>query len=76
MIFHLVNILLLNFINFIVKLIKAHIFSFLLSQMQPTHRPLNCQILSTLVQDNPKLPYDGGEIPKSQRKDWRFDSWP
>ena len=29
-----------------------------------------------LVQDNPKLvPDDGGEIPKSQGRGWRFDSW-
>jgi hypothetical protein len=28
-----------------------------------------------LVQDDPKLPDDGGEIPKSQGRGWWFDSW-
>jgi len=28
-----------------------------------------------LVQDDPKLLDDGGEIPKSQGRGWKFDSW-
>ena len=28
-----------------------------------------------LVYDDPKLPDDSGEIPKSQGRGWRFDSW-
>jgi hypothetical protein len=30
--------------------------------------------LQMMVRDNPKLPDDGGEIPKSQGRGWRFDS--
>jgi hypothetical protein len=32
------------------------------------------ECLMSWVQDDPKLPDDGGEIPKSQRRGWRFDS--
>ena len=32
------------------------------------------EFFTTLVQDDPKLPDDGGEIPKSKGQGWRFDS--
>ena len=28
-----------------------------------------------LVRYDPKLPDDNGEVPKSKRRDWQFDSW-
>ena len=47
MTFHLVKIH-LNFMNFIAILIEAHIFCVLPSQVQSTHRLLNCHMFSTL----------------------------
>ena len=34
----------------------------------------NSEVVDKLVQNYPKLPDDGGEIPKSQARGWRFDS--
>jgi hypothetical protein len=36
----------------------------------------NLEIDEGMVQGDPKLPDDGGEIPKSQGRGWWFDSWP